>query len=270
MAHLSIHGIPVECSSSDWEPIGLGEITRSLNGAPRSTKRAQPEKRDHRFTTDVGGLLLEEAELLRALIRGDGHHLSFDEDMSTSRTLLPYSVSATTVEPSYDTGKHGLDLFAEAGSQVRWAVGYTEWHTLLFWRYVSSEWRHYVVRRRNLTTSLVDVWEDGIQTDVDPEVVKVEGSADGDLVIDCNAGDELLDDLVALPFRVPDSWPPLMYAFHDANPWGALPLVKASGPGVPSSGLTALGEAYTGRRVAMIEDGTPTVGEVFEFRLAGV
>jgi hypothetical protein len=268
MAHLSIHGIPIECSGSEWEPVELGELTRSLNGAPRSTKRLR--RRDYRFTSDQGGLLLEEAEAVRGLICGDGHHLSFDEDLATSRTLLPYSVSATTVEPSYDTGKHGFDLFAEDGSQVRWAVGFTEWYTLLFWRYVSSAWRHYVVRRRNLTTNLVDVWENGVQTDVDPEVVNVDAMAAGDLVIDCNAGDELLDDVAALPFRVPDSWPTLMYAFHDASPWGSLPLVKASGPGVPSQGLTALGEVYTGRRVPMIVDGSPTVGEVFDFKLSGV
>lgn len=267
MAHLTIHGIPVECSASEWEPMELGELTRSLNGSPRSTKRMR--KRDHRFTTDQGGLLLEEAEALRGLISGDGHVFTLDQDLSSSRTLLPYHVSETTVEPSYDTGKHGFELFAESGSQVKWALGYTEWYTLLFWRMVAGSWRHYVVRRRNLTTSQVDVWENGTRTDADPEIVHVESSTTGDLVIECNQGDEYLDDVVALPFRVPDNWPLHLYTFHDDSPWGALPLVKASGPGVPSIGLTALGEVYTGRRVPMIDAGTPTVGEVFDFKLMG-
>jgi len=245
----------------------LGELTRSLSGAPRSTKRVK--KRDHRFTTDQGGLLLEEAEALRGLISGDGHVITFDESLITSRTLLPYSVSDTTVEPSYDTGKHGFELYAEDGSQVKWAVGYTEWYTLLFWRMVSGSWRHYVVRRRNLTNLLVDVWENAVQTDVDPEMLRVDATTTGDLVLECLDGHEYLDDVVALPFRVPDSWPPYLYTFHDDSPWGALPLVKASGPGVPSTGLTALGEVYTGRRVPMIDAGTPTVGEVFDFKLMG-
>jgi hypothetical protein len=268
MAHLYIHGIAIECSASEWEPVELGEITRSLNGAPRTTKRVK--KRDHRFTTDVGGLLLEEAEALRALISGEGHSWSFEDvELYSSRTLLPSFTSATDIRSGDVAGKHGLGLFAEAGSTVIWPVAFdiSAW-TLLYWRKNGTSWVHYVVRRTSILLPL-DVWQDGVLTHSGQGILGINGS--GNLTFITTDSDETIDDLVALPYAVPDSWVSSLYTYRQNTEWGALPLVKASGPGVPSSGLTALGEVYAGRRVPLREaGGTFSTGEVFDFKLCGV
>ncbi|HYH97499.1 hypothetical protein [Hyalangium sp.] len=269
MAHLNLNGIPVECSGSEYQPVRLGEVVRSFNGAPRTTARVR--KRDYRFTTDQGGLLLEEAELLRALIEGEGHSWSFETaELYSSRKLLPSSVSVTDIRSGDVAGKHELGLFAEDGSVVEWPLAYdTAAWTLLFWRKVSSAWVHYVIRRSPSSASL-EVWEDAVQTDADPDILGID--VDGDLYLTCNAGDETIDDLVALPYAVPDEWVPLLLVDRAARAWAPLPYVNASGPGVvPSTGLTCIGESFAARRVPMREeDGTFTAGEVFDFQLKGV
>ncbi len=271
MAHLSIHGIEIECSSSDWEPVELGELTRSLNGAPRSTKRTR--KRDHRFTSDVGGLLLEDAELLRALITGEGHSWAFESSVAngglySSRKVVPTSATGSITSGSA-TGVYGKALFAVSTSYIEWPIALSEGFTLLFWRDDSGglgAFAHYLLRG-TVSGGVADAWVDGSPT-ADPGIFYT-GSG-GSLVLDCSIDDEWIDDLVALPYAVPDDWVDALYTYHQSNAWSALPYVKASGPGVPSSGLTALGEVYAGRRVPLREsDGTFTTGEVFDFKLMG-
>jgi hypothetical protein len=266
--HLYIHGVGIECSASEWEPVRLGEITRSLNGAPRSSFRVK--KRSHRFSTDQGGYELEEAELLRALIEGEGHSWSFEtSELYSSRRLLPSSVTAA-VTSGEEAGKSGFGLFGEMGASVHWALGYTGLWTLLYWRLVSGNWVHYTVRRNS--PSSLNVWTNDDLTDDDPGVVGVDSS--GTLIFSCAEDEETIDDLVALPYAMPTAWFDNMYAYRQENPWGSLPYVKATGRAFLSertdAGLSVLGQCNAGRRVPLTVAGVHTVGEVFDFSLDGV
>ncbi|HYH96173.1 hypothetical protein [Hyalangium sp.] len=267
MAHLYIHGIPVECSASEYQPVRLGEVVRSLNGAPRTTARAR--KRDYRFTTDQGGLLLEDAELLRALIEGEGHSWNFEEQsLNSSRALLPIASADYEIAP--DEGKHGaygLRVFSLTGF-VQWDLtpdaswDWTEW-TLMAWLALSepANYSHYII------TSGGTCWKDGVIATAPAELVL---AASGILTV--GSGDEILvDDLVALPYVVPAEWVPYLEDFCADEEWPGLPLVRATGPGVQAPGLTTVGQAGAARRVPMREeDGNFTTGEVFDFTLSGV
>ncbi|MBN1206356.1 MAG: hypothetical protein JXB05_15690 [Myxococcaceae bacterium] len=261
MSHLTINGIPVECSASEWEPIRLGEVARSLNGAPRSSVRAT--KRDYRFSVDPFGLSMEEAEVLRALIEGEGHLWTFDVDFTSSRGLS-YAASSGTVTAGVAGGLYNEALEATTGATMTWLPQVAGAWTLLFWRWESTDFFHYVIRRPSLSGTK-EVWRDSVKTDVDPGVFTL--NTVGQLVLDATAATEIIDDAVLLPYSVPDTWPALMYADRANLESSALPFVRATGPGVPSAGITALGQAGPARRVPMIVDGTPTVGEVFDFTL---
>jgi hypothetical protein len=259
MAHLSVNGIALECSTSAWEPMRLGEVARSLNGAPRSSVRVR--KRDYRFTTDTTGTEVEEAQALQSLVEGEGHAWTFESDLASSRGLLPLATSGT-VTVGLVGGVHSQCLFAQAGAEVTWALGHSGSWTALYFREESGTFAHYVVRN---TLGTVEVWRNDEKTDVDPGVITLPG---GNLQLEAAGADETIDDLVFLPYAVPDNWPGPLWEYHMLNEWPALPFVRASGPGVPSGGIAAIGQVGTVQRVHMVqEDGTFGVGEVFDFSL---
>jgi hypothetical protein len=266
MTHLYLNGIPVECSSSEMELVTAGEVTRSLNGQARSGRRVR--KKDFRFTTDAGGLSTEEAERVRALILGDGHAWNFNDGEHSSRGLLPSA--GTQYEIGIDEGRHkdGLRVFS-LGGFIRWDLNADEewtWDawTLMAWVLEGATWRHYV------WTSEGDCWKDGVSPATPTPAVGWAGSGLLQVGSVGDADEHVVDDLVALPWALPPECIGYVEAHCAAEEWPALPYVKATGPGVPSTGLTALGQVGTVRRVPMSAGGSFTTGEVFDFSLWGV
>jgi hypothetical protein len=261
---LYVNGIPVEASAAEVEPVRLGEVARSLNGLPRSSVRVQ--KKDYRFTTDVTGMARGEAEALRYLIEGEGHHWSFDveglsEGSTSSRGLVAAELigSATTGDES---GVHGNALVITG--VLKWNMGHTGAWSAMYFQDEGGSWAHYVVRRPSLTGT-PEVWRNDDKTDVDPGTVTMNTS--GQLLVTDNAGG-VVDDLVWLPYVVPDEWPALLWEDRMLRPWQALPFVYATGDGVPAAGMVAMGQAGTVRRVHMRDgEGGFTFGDVFDFTL---
>lgn len=270
---LTINGIAVACAASTYEPVHIGDFSRSLNGVPRSTVRRRAS--DYRFTTDSGGLALDDAERLRRLVEGDGHVWSFETaELVSSRGLIQSSMTSTDIRSGDVAGKFGLGLFAEDTSVVSWATGfplsmapeYLGW-SLLFWRLEGVTWHHYVV------TSAGAAWKNGApHTPSSITILTI--SAAALLTLSCTEGDETIDDLVALPYALSAEWVGLLYAAFQAAAWPALPVVLAKGAAFPgpaaTAGLRCLGRVQAAQRIPMRSGGAFVTGEVFDFTLMGL
>ncbi|WNG49206.1 hypothetical protein F0U60_37630 [Archangium minus] len=264
MALVTLNGVEVECTDSEWEPVWLGEVVRSINGLPRSTQRIQT-KRNFRFTT--GPLSAGEADALRALIDGEGHVLTFDDGSSstshlyTSREVAPSFVSAG-VARSTTVRKKGLaGLTVPANQLVNWDLGFGVYEpgTFIGWvREGAGLWRHVINTVERLYIDGVpsaDEWLFGY--------IAGGGLLLGD--IDGQGVATAFDDVVALPFEVPESWVPGLYAFHSAHTWPGPSQVWAEGPRFPPGGLLCVGQAGTAKAGPRLT----TISERFDFTLYG-
>ena len=262
--YLRINGITIHCTGSESEPIRLGEVSRALNGAPRSWVRT--EKTDTRSTTDE--MYLEEARRVRALVQGEGHVWSFEDPyVASSRGLLPSSMSGEVLTED-NSGRYGYGLTMEFEAVVQWPTQLTTGWTAMVWRSLNGgPWVHQLVRRP-VGAGANQVFEDGVRNDgADVGILENVSSY---LQLSATEDATIFDDLVLLPYAVPDEWAVLLHAFHSARAFPALPFVWVDGEAVPSPGLTCLGLAEVGQRVPKRNtDGTLTTGELFDFTLHG-
>lgn len=266
MALLKLNGVDVEVTDSEWEPVRLGEMVRSLNGAPRST--AKVKKANLRFTT--GLLTVPHARALRGLVEGEGHVLSFEDTSSPSAYLYTSRAAAPSLVPSgfqggRVAGRHGTGaLRLNEPTQVAWQLEPSPAWTVLCWlRRDGGVWRH-IMTSTNFGGAF-RAWVNGALApdELSEEVYML---PDGTLLASSSAtGDIEVDEIVALPFEVPDAWVPALYAFHIARAWPALPYVLAEGPRFPTGGLLCLGEAGSAKARPL----RTSVGEVFDFTLYG-
>ncbi|WP_224364205.1 hypothetical protein [Hyalangium versicolor] len=259
--YLQVNGVPLACTASEYEPVRLGEVTRSFNGAPRSSVRTR--KRDYRFTT--GLLTLAEAELVRALVEGEGHVWNFEDySVASSRGLVPDYVKEAYLEDG-NTRYGDWKLVLSWVGTMRWQTLLPSTWTLMGWHAqagVDVRYTHYTLRSDGAK------WSDGGRDNSRP--VPFEVLFGGSVrVFSMYGGEEYLDELVALPYAVPDTWVPRLYALHAARPFPPLPFVHAGGEGLPSGGLTCMGLTGTGRRTGLAVGGSFTTGEVLDFTLYG-
>jgi hypothetical protein len=262
MALLTLNGVELLCTASEWEPIRLGDVARSLNGAPRDMARVR--KADYRFTSPL--LTLAAAEAWRGLIEGEGHTLSFEDTTTagsylwTSRVAVPSSISSSPAPArSTSTKKHGAaSLHLPSLAEVRWALGLGATWTLLAWEWVGGAWGHWCLRSDGAS------WYNGV-LDAGSLAGQL-GVSSGELVLAGTGGTgRYFDEVVALPYSVVNAWVPALYAFHQVQAWPALPYVHAGGARLPAGGLVAVGRAGSGRTVPLLDES----GETFDFTLYG-
>jgi hypothetical protein len=263
VAVLKVQGVELDVSVADWEPVRLGAVARSFSGAPRSSVRTT--RRSHHFAGDAAGVPVATAEALRGLVEGYGHSWSFDDTeelLTSSRGLAPSETGAVGT----GAGKYGTCAQFSAGeAATKWELGLDGGsNTLMYWRKESGVWVHYLVLRAT-GTSPDGVWRNAVRTDTDPGIVYPE---DGNLVVDPNVdGDADLDELVALPFPVPEAWVPSLYSWRSTKAWEPLPFVAASGAAFPGGVVRALGQADTAHRVPLRTAGAFGLGELVAFTL---
>lgn len=262
MALLNINGVPLEATATEWEPVRLGSVVRSLNGSARSTARVR--KADFRYTTSL--LTIPEALAIRGLVDGDGHVLSFEDSSSSSAWLytsgeVPPTSSSGAVRSSSlkKWGSYGL-LMPAGTVPLSWNLGFENTGgTFMGWvKEGTGPWRHIIY------SSDLGLYVDGVLAGDEYlfGYVTASGVTLGDLE---GAGiDAAYDDVVALPYNVPATWAPVLYAFHSSRPWPTLPYLHASGdPRFPPAGLTVRGETAAGRNGPL----RTSLSEVFDFTL---
>ena len=266
MELLTLNGLSFPLTQANAEPVRAGDVERGSNLAVRGGVRASAWD----MVCATGLLPQDEARALYALVQGEGHVLSFDSTTTASSYLWSSrgAVPSTTVTPAVGSrvvGRNGGGaLRVLEDKQVVWpgVCPSAEW-TVLAWYHSNDEdaWGHSVWRSDGLT------WVDGAGPfpGLAPRAYVTGGGAlvlthGGDLYQDW-------DEVVLLPYLVPDAWVAELYAFHVAHRWPGLPFLLAEGAAVPGGGsLEVQGRAGGVTR----EVGGPgTWLESFDFTLCG-
>jgi hypothetical protein len=238
-----------------------GEQERSPSGALAGGPTVL--KREWRMTTTP--IPASELDAWVGLIEGKGHYWPFDADLYSTRGR-PQSAGTATIVTSSPTPKWGAGLARlPAASTLTFATQLPSspaaW-TTLHWRYDTSipGWRHIVNRSDGAR------WLTGVRNDAITGGLSV---SSGSVVLSSYSGLTDFDGLVAMPYAVPDSWPPLFYTQHNSAAWSALPRVLAAGS-FASSSVTVRGEVTGTKVVRGSNAGALTTLYTLEFTLREV
>ena len=202
--------IPIAAEEASFTAEPVGSHWRSpINGRLRRGVRAQ--KRTWRFGTTplpvAGGV----SAAYSALIEGAGESYPFDEGASlySAQGAAPLS-SANFAVGVIGSIKHGGGgLFLGASGQVTWPRTAVDF-TVAFW--VSDGVAlasHYIVRRDGAK------WVDGVRNDAASTPFLSTASSAVQLLKSGSIA--YFDDLLVLPYLIPDAWAPQLYAAHDAR-----------------------------------------------------
>ncbi|RJS14611.1 hypothetical protein DRW03_34605 [Corallococcus sp. H22C18031201] len=253
MPFLSLNGLSVPVVEARRKQVNIGSDSRAFGGAYRLGRRAV--RQEWEFKT--GPLPVPEAAALRGLISGDGHALSFDGDTYSSRGLGQGGGGGVVVLG----GRYVNALRLPSATSATWGMQLGATWTTLHHRFdgAASTWRHFVSRSDGLR------WMDGAPSATGGGLTVSSGS----LTLLGAVGLTDFDDVVALPFLVPDAWLEPLRAWHVARPWSALPYLSASGDFVGAS-VKVLGEVRDGEFVEFVRAGVRVIGERFDFTLREV
>ncbi len=216
---LRLNGItvPVARGSADGEQEVFGQMVRGMNARAVAPRRAR--KNNWKVSTTYIPLL--DAFAWQELVAGAGHVLSFDTQNSyTSKGMAPVSVAVgwgfTTSSPKY------------GAACATWTTGNAVWQffptssawTVCWWlNEAAAGWHHYVLN------SAGTKWIDGVLAPGGTMLGLV--SVTSGVATFGSSTASKIDDIVALPYLTPASWPAQIYGFNAA--FGLLPLLTADG-----------------------------------------
>lgn len=263
MAALTINGINIPVVESSRQPVTLGGEERTESGKVRSFERATFY--EYRYKT--GPLTQSDSALMQSLVRGDGQVLNFESEFTTTSFLwttrgrVPSPAPVINVDCQRFAGKWGVyGLRVLGGKTVSWPLGLGEdWSLVLYQRSDGAgAWTHTIIR------SAGDVFVDGAKvpgTTTQP-FVTVESDT---LVLRGAPSTWLFDDVVALPYVLPDAQCLEAYVFHSARAWPSLPYVLAEGERIPAGGMKMKGTVDTIEHPDFKVNGSPV--DVLNFTL---
>jgi hypothetical protein len=273
MSFLSLSGIPLLTSSLRYQPTHQGTKGRTFSGFPYSSVRRT-------LMTWAGSTpptALAESWAARQLINGAGHSWHFETGTVSSLGLMP-SATTGTVTVSLGGAKFGNGKLSITNGDITWPLTAEQGCTYGAWMKAPSidlgaQWRHVVVRL--LSSGDQRVYVDGTLVynqvgDYESDTaVYLPGDGAAFRIGYASGPDTLLvDDLVFLPFMVPESW---LVPWRDAGaPFGPLPYHRCTGTGLHRSPVTVLGDARDGEAVEFFNGGTHVQGETFDFELREV
>lgn len=177
----------------------IGDLDRAYDGTWRESRTSEKRRFDVRTTVlaqDVG-------EALKLLLQGRGHVWSFDSDRYSSKGLGPSTgAAAGTITGG---GKFGSYMALSAAEQITWPTGFgdpaTNDYTILLFEDSGAPWDRWAIKNVQGT---VTKFLNGATTGAATPFVSVDSS--GDITIGDGAGAFDIDDLVFVPFALPDSW----------------------------------------------------------------
>jgi len=253
MPFLSLNGITVPVVEGRRRQVSIGVDSRSFSGVYRLGRRAT--RQEWEFKT--GPLSSAEALAFRGLIAGDGHALAFDGDTFTSRGLAASMATGSIFQGARFGSGFELPIGVSCSWSMQLKLPWTTLHHLF--DAAGGVWLQVINRSDGAR------WIEGTPA---PSTggLRVSG---GSLALTGAVNSRRFDDVVALPFIVPDSWIPEVAAWHSNRAWSALPHLTAGG--AFSVGETkVLGEVRDGEFVEFIHQGARVVGERLEFTLREV
>lgn len=222
---INIGSIVATAEEPKGERREVGDTAQSTNGALRLTRQAL--KRNLVLRTVP--LTIATAYAWECLLTGEGEVWSFDSSLYGSKGTGPSAnvgCTAPASSPKYGAGR--LSVPATTGSiSYPFASSYgstADW-TVLVWRSTNggSSWTHHVIRSDG------SKWVNGVTSVAATTWLSV---SSGTATIANTTGSAVeYDDLVVLPFAVPDAWPADVYAAGAAFP--PLPYIDITGDLVP-------------------------------------
>ena len=260
MPFLTLNGleVPVRNGSAQREADErIGEVTRAWGGQLRKSEQARKQA----YACETPIVTAADAKAYRGLIEGDGHYWGFETDVYSSKGLGPSAGTAPTISNTIQqvgansgrqTNGHSVTFPTELGS---------EW-TVAVWRGPSVGLAHVVVRSDGAK------WEDGVRNDA--LVTTWLSVSSGSLSIANSTGANVYyDELIAVPYKMLDTWPPLVFARGDGNvAWSSLPALQADGDLIDTtSELSVIGEAEGN---GFVQAGSVTNMQTLGFRLREV
>lgn len=153
MPALKICGVtvPLAVRATRKRPIEVADWDRAFDGTPRGVIRTSKRS----FEGSLVYKSQSDAYAFEQLIKGEGHALSFDSDLYTSKGLAPSASTLATVSTTQKRhGAKGLYLQGTAGTAtVTWPTAYlTDW-TIILWHYDwdGASFEHWIFRSSSIT-----------------------------------------------------------------------------------------------------------------------
>ncbi len=178
----------------------VGDQARAFDGSWLETRTA--EKRVWEFQTPI--LAQAEGEAWKRLLEGQGHNWTFDVDrFSDGKGLGP------SVGPAVGTitggGVFGSFMRLAATDQIIWPTGFgdpaTNDYTILLYEDATGVQDRWAIKN---IQGVVTKFLNGVSTGAASVFVSVDSS--GDITIGDGVGAFDIDDLVFVPFAMPDLW----------------------------------------------------------------
>ena len=220
MSFLTLSGIPLDIAEWSQDDDSPGSETRTVTG--QIFKENTYERRQWSGTSKL--LARSEADAIRSLIKGRGHHFGFEDTEYSDKGLGLEATPTFSATAKYGTksATSGSDLEANFGAT------YATYWTVLVWKYVSSTWVHIAARSDGT------LWDDG-DTAGATEAAAISMASTGFLTL--SAGQ--YDDLVVVPYEMPDAWVEAIAA--DTQAFSALPDLRLAGDCVGDQEIIVMG-----------------------------
>lgn len=217
MAFLTINELTIKVKARDgdtgWVP--LTDTARGVTGAMNQTQI----DRKRTETLRTRPLSYQEGRALMALLKGHGHHWSFNSDLYSDGTGVINSAGSTSgAGSSAHTTKFGNYLALSAAEQLTYSIGLGSRYTVGFWLWDGgSSWDWFVFddagnKYKNGSTHGSAIGE-----------VTVSGS---NLLVGDGSNADDIDDLFVLYERMPSAW---LSGWTPTQAFSDLPLLTCSG-----------------------------------------
>ncbi len=203
----------------------VGQIATTVDGSLNVSR----SKRKHDLSFDSVPLSGDDAFAWESLLIGEGEVWNFDDSLFGTKGLGPSAVSGAarnSSSPKFGTdmlrvpGSTGTITFPGAGLN---SAGVDNGSTVMFWRNETG-WHHYTITKDGAA------WKDGVRNDslAAPAWLTFGAAGTGDVTISHDGSTTVdYDDLVILPFRVLNDWPPIWGVATTA--FSPLPHLNATG-----------------------------------------
>lgn len=242
-AFLSVNGVtlPVAQDSARESIRSIGTDATAYSGS--AIRQRIATKYD--LEVETTPLSASEAFAWAGLIRGEGHHFCFDSHLYSDKGLVPAVTTGNSVTAAEKrSGAGGLQITAGSSfDPADWYNTATGCTVVFFYQATAGAgFTHYVVTESSGGTNYY--WTNGASKTAGtptPTGLTV-GISAGDLSLAASGATRYVDDLVLLPFVVPDSWVSSIYTFHAAGAWSSIPRLTLAGDAIwEASSRTVIG-----------------------------
>lgn len=236
---LAVNGVtlPVAHGSAKDSIRSIGSDSTAYSGA--AIRQRLTTKYD--LEVETTPMLADTAFAWASFIRGEGQYWSFASHLYSSKGVGPTSSTGVALDGTeYKHAASGISVTAGNAFGATAVYSAAVGCTLMFWYEVTAGagFTHYITtKQRDLNTYY---WTNGAtKTAGTPAPTGLSTSiGSGDFSLGMAAATRYLDEVVLLPFVIPDDWASSLYTFHNSGAWTALPRLSLSGDAIWETSTT--------------------------------